>query len=80
MMKPDSLYNCGMKPLVYSDAMAKQKSNYHLSPLETSKITELGWHRDGYNVCYYQNNMKKRNSGYYYTLTFSVKFKCNLQC
>jgi len=61
MMKPDSLYNCGMKPLIYSDAMAKQK--------------KLGWHRDGHNVCYYQNNMKKRNSGYYYTLTFSVKFK-----
>ena len=26
MMKPDSLYNCGMKPLVYSEGIAKNKS------------------------------------------------------
>lgn len=25
-MKPDSLYNFGMKPLFYSEAMAKQQS------------------------------------------------------
>ena len=25
-MKPDSLYNCGMKPLIYSDAHARYKS------------------------------------------------------
>jgi len=35
----------------------------------------IGWHRDGYNVCYYQSNLKKKNSGYYYTLTWSIKFK-----
>ena len=28
MMKPDSLYNAGMKPLVYSEKNAKFKSNY----------------------------------------------------
>jgi len=61
MMKPDSLYNCGMKPLVYSEGIAKNK--------------KIGWHRDGYDICYYQNNMKRRNAGYYYTLTFSIKFK-----
>jgi len=26
-MKPDSLYNWGMKPLIYSEALAKQKSS-----------------------------------------------------
>ncbi len=26
MMKPDSLYNCGMKPLIYSEAAARYKS------------------------------------------------------
>mmetsp|Transcript_13479 Transcript_13479/g.11544 ORF Transcript_13479/g.11544 Transcript_13479/m.11544 type:complete len:495 (+) Transcript_13479:437-1921(+) len=61
MMKPDSLYNCGMKPLIYSDAHARYK--------------KIGWHRDGYDICYYQNNMKRRNAGYYYTLTFTIKFK-----
>lgn len=28
MMKPDSLYNVGMKPLVYSDKLMKYKSYY----------------------------------------------------
>lgn len=27
MMKPDSLYNAGMKPLLYSEKQAKLKSN-----------------------------------------------------
>ncbi len=39
-------------------------------------MIEIGWHRDGYDICYYQNNMKRRNAGYYYTLTFAIKFKC----
>lgn len=30
MMKPDSLYNAGMKPLIYSEALAKQKSKFFI--------------------------------------------------
>lgn len=33
-----------------------------------------GWRRVGYNICYYQNSIKRRTNGYYYTLTFTVKF------
>ena len=39
LMKPDSNYNQGMKPLVYS---VKQAENIN-----------LGWHRDGFNIAYY---------------------------
>ena len=28
LMKPDSLYNSGMKPLFYSEKQAKEKSNF----------------------------------------------------
>ncbi len=40
---------------------------------------EIGWFREGVEICYYQNNMKKKNSGFYYTLTFTVNFSCNFQ-
>ena len=33
-----------------------------------------GWQRAGKDICYYQNSIKKKTSGHYYTLTFSVKF------
>ena len=58
LMKPDSQYNHGMRPLCYSDAEAKK--------------TGRGWYRAGSDICYYQNSMKRKNSGYYYTLTFSM--------
>eukprot|EP00347_Sterkiella_histriomuscorum_P022736 403337354 len=61
LLKPDSLYNHGMKPLMYSDIEAKKYSK--------------GWHRDGKDVCYYQNSMKRKTVGHYYTLTFSIKRK-----
>ena len=77
MMKPDSLYNSGMKPLLYSEGIAKHKSKRMKKVIKPAFI-EIGWHRDGYDICYYQNNMKRRNAGYYYTLTFAVKFKCIL--
>jgi len=38
-MKPDSLYNSGMKPLCYSEKNAKFK--------------KIGWFREGYDICYY---------------------------
>ena len=49
-----------MKPLVYSSDLAQKKG--------------VGWYRDGYDICYYQNNMKRKSGGYYYSLVFSVKF------
>ena len=54
LMKPDSLYNSGMKPLFYSEKKAKYESIflYHV---------ETGWYRDGYDICYYQNNLKRKN-------------------
>lgn len=47
MMKPDSNYNQGMRPLIYS---VKEAEKY-----------ERGWHRDGYNISYYQSARKKKN-------------------
>ena len=61
LMKPDSLYNHGMRPLMYSESEAKKFGK--------------GWQRHGNDVCYYQNSMKRKNSGYYYTLTWSATFK-----
>ena len=60
LLKPDSLYNVGMKPLIYSEKNAKTKG--------------LGWHRDGNDICYYTSNMKRKNSGYYSCLTFTLMF------
>ena len=62
LMKPDSLYNSGMKPLFYSERQAREKG--------------IGWYRDGFDVCYYQNNLKRKNGEFFHTLTFSVKFPC----
>ena len=45
-MKPDSNYNMGMKPLVYSKIEAEQY--------------EMGWYRDGFNIAYYQSSRKKK--------------------
>jgi hypothetical protein len=38
-LKPDSLYNHGMRPLMYSEIEAKKYSK--------------GWYRAGKDVCYY---------------------------
>jgi len=58
LMKPDSLYNHGMRPLMYSEIAAKKEGK--------------GWHRHGRDVCYYQNSLKRKTANHYYTLTFSV--------
>lgn len=42
--KPDSQYNEGMKPLIYSRKMASEKN--------------IGWMREGEKICYYQSNFK----------------------
>ena len=62
LIKPDSSYNQGQKPLFYS---AK----------EASKPGGVGWYRDGENICYYQNSMKRKGGGAYHTLSFEVTFK-----
>ncbi|CAI2382279.1 unnamed protein product [Moneuplotes crassus] len=59
--KSDSLYNQGMKPLIYSKKKQEEDG--------------IGWYRGGENICYYQNNTKKKNSsGFMSTLTFEIEF------
>lgn len=60
MVKPDSLFNFGMLPLIYSAQEAAK--------------TATGWRRRGHDVAYYQNHIKRRN-GYYYTLSFKLKIQ-----
>ena len=61
MSKPSSLYNLGLKPLIYSET--------------TAKLKNIGWHRSGDNIKYYKkiesDIMKKRRN---YCLTFTIKF------
>jgi len=61
-IKPDSSYNQGQKPLFYSVK-------------EAQKPGGIGWYRDAENICYYQNSMKRKGGGSYYTLSFEVTFK-----
>lgn len=60
LLKPDSLYNHGMKPLLYSEIDADRYNR--------------GWTRCGTDVCYYANSMKRKGAFHYYTLTFSLYF------
>lgn len=46
LMKPDSTYSKGMKPLLYS---VKEADN-----------NNIGWYRDGSNIAYYQNARKSK--------------------
>lgn len=59
-VKPDSLFNAGMLPLVYST--------------EAARSSTVGWRRRGESVCYYQNRTRRRGAQYFYTLTFSLVF------
>lgn len=61
MIKPDSLYNYGMKPCVYSKVEAEK--------------FKRGWRRDGQDICYYQNGIKKKTGGNYFSLTFKLTCK-----
>lgn len=68
LCKPDSLYNEGMKILVYSEKKAAEK--------------DIGWHREGTKISYYRNGICKndsgKNTGYqksYYTHTFTYNFE-----
>ena len=64
LAKPDSLFNQGMRPVMYSCKDAAQQ--------------QRGWVRCGTDICYYQNCNPKagasRASDTYYTLTFHVSF------
>jgi murein tripeptide amidase MpaA len=63
LCKPDSLYNEGMKVLVYSEKHAQNK--------------DIGWHRSGHKISYYPNGIKKegeRNFRTHYTMTVTYDF------
>jgi len=62
LIKPDSSYNQGQKPLLYSSK-------------EAARPGGIGWYREGENICYYQNSMKRKGGGFYHTLTFEMQFK-----
>ena len=63
-LKPESLYNMGMRPLMYSELDAKHKN--------------LGWRRWGTNIKYYRNNIKSEdengNQRSLYSLTWTCTF------
>ena len=64
LCKPDSLYNEGMKVLVYSEKKAIEK--------------DVGWHRGGCKTAYYANGIRKDGSRAFktlYTMTFSYEFE-----
>ncbi|XP_039961187.1 uncharacterized protein LOC120775195 isoform X4 [Bactrocera tryoni] len=65
LVKSDSLYNDGMRPLMYSTISAKQ-------------INE-GWRRCGTNIAYYRNDddtpSEEEDENSSYTLTFNIEFK-----
>jgi hypothetical protein len=66
LLKPDSLYNVGMKPLIYSEKTALTKG--------------VGWVREGAEICYYTNNMKRKFGGYYSSLSFTLRFENDYDC
>lgn len=62
MIKPDSLYNQGLKPLFYS--------------MKRFEYEGKTFFRDSSKICYYTNNLKKKGGGNFSTLTFTVSFSC----
>ena len=59
LVKPDSLYNAGMRPAFYSICDAGKG---------------MGWRRVGERIAYYENHFETENGSSYYTLTFSLSF------
>nr|XP_056702512.1 cytosolic carboxypeptidase 3 [Euleptes europaea] len=57
--KPTSLYNRGMRPLLYSEAEAK--------------IHKVGWQRTGNAIKYYKNNLGQ-DGRQYFSLTWTFQF------
>lgn len=63
--KPDSLFNLGMRPVIYSAKQAADRG--------------IGWIRAGSDIAYYANSYIRSNTagegvGTYYSLTFSLEF------
>ena len=59
--KKDSLYNFGMKILIFSE--------------KENELTELGWFRGGTGIGYYENNIRRPTSSkHFYSLSFNYKF------
>lgn len=64
LCKPDSLFNEGMKVLVYSEKNAQEK--------------DIGWHRSCSKIAYYPNGIRKEGTKYFrtlYTMTFTYEFE-----
>ncbi len=63
-IKPDSLYNEGMRVLLFST-----KQTHSLG---------TGWRRDGTDICYFPNSIRKKpnSSNSYYTLSFRLTMDC----
>ena len=60
--KKDSLYNFGMKILMFSE--------------KENDRTQLGWFRGGTDIVYYANNIRRPSSSKcFYSLSFSYKFE-----
>ncbi|XP_018365065.1 PREDICTED: cytosolic carboxypeptidase 2 [Trachymyrmex cornetzi] len=60
MCKEESLYNEGLKPLLYSTEDARTRS--------------VGWRRCGDNITYYRNNDSSDDEKEKHTLTFNISF------
>jgi cytosolic carboxypeptidase protein 2/3 len=64
-LKSKSLFNEGMKVLILSEKKLDSEN--------------VGWHRSGEDIAYYQNNYRRESmTNYqrcYYTFTFSYKFE-----
>lgn len=56
MIKPKSLYNDGMKVLIYSE-----KKQQIAADMDGGVEAEGGWHRGGDDIGYFQNNYKKEH-------------------
>jgi len=63
MYKPDSMYNKGMQPVVYSCLDAEQRG--------------IGWRRKGHDICYYSNTLERIDNPnhHHYTLTYKQTFQ-----
>ncbi|EAS06330.2 zinc carboxypeptidase family protein (macronuclear) [Tetrahymena thermophila SB210] len=62
-LKNDSLFNYGMKPVVFSQ--------------QDNKVNGNSWGREGYSITYEKSNILREGSSskYYYKLSFSYQFK-----
>lgn len=83
MIKSKSLYNDGMKVLIYSSK--RNEASEKTKGVSEQEVKEMqGWHRGGEDLGYYQNKYRKeqaQNNGpsfqqrYFYTFTFSHQFE-----